>query len=131
MAAWQKDLCEPCLLRQMRQQLFQIPWLKQIYPIVPVKCLVILMALVVLRLPPNIKALMGTPSGFSQLASILGHWDAGAVNRAFGCATGFPLDGSCRCPCQLVRFAGGFFTHSFPPYIAVIRNTHVCENGIF
>src|SRR3546814_8421219 len=41
---------------------------------------------VVERRPPKMKASMTTPSGFSHSASMDGHWAAGAVKRAFGCA---------------------------------------------
>ena len=40
--------------------------------------------IVVPRRPPKMIALMGTPFGFSQSGSIVGHCDAGAVKRAFG-----------------------------------------------
>src|SRR5205823_13553978 len=36
-------------------------------------------------------ALIGTPLGFSQSGSIVGHCEAGAVNRAFGCAAFTPV----------------------------------------
>ena len=41
---------------------------------------------VVVRRPPNRIASMGTPSGSSHSGAITGHWRAGTVNRAFGCA---------------------------------------------
>jgi hypothetical protein len=37
--------------------------------------------MVVARRPPKTIALMGTPSGFSQSESIVGHCAAGAVKR--------------------------------------------------
>src|ERR1019366_2253086 len=62
---------------------------------------------VVGRLPPKMKALIGTPAGFSALASKLGTWDSGAVKRAFGCAAGRPEVGVQSFPCQSVSFGGG------------------------
>ena len=49
------------------------------------------------------KALIGTPCGFSQSGSIVGHWLAGAVNRALGCAAGSALSGVQERPFQSVR----------------------------
>jgi len=40
--------------------------------------------MVVARRPPKMNALIGTPFGSSQAGSIVGHCDAGAVNREFG-----------------------------------------------
>src|SRR5690242_20808037 len=63
------------------------------------------------RRPPNINALIGTPFGSSQAGSIVGHCDAGAVNRAFGCAALAPVSlaicGVHRFPCQSRHSAGG------------------------
>src|SRR5665647_360408 len=42
------------------------------------------------RRPPKRIAEIGTPFGSSQAGSIQGHWNAGAVKRAFGCAAGLP-----------------------------------------
>src|SRR5215469_6456369 len=47
--------------------------------------------IVLARRPPKMMAEMGTPSGFSQSGSIVGHWLAGAVKRPFGCAAGLPV----------------------------------------
>src|SRR5690606_11110084 len=47
---------------------------------------------------------IGTPAGFSQSASIEGHWPADAEKREFGCAA-FPSP-VCGWPLQLVRLAG-------------------------
>ena len=47
----------------------------------------------VLRRPPKMKALMGTPFGSSQCGSATGFWLAGAVKRAFGWAAGVSLSG--------------------------------------
>src|SRR4051794_25518027 len=67
-------------------------------------------------------ALIGTPSGFSQSESILGHCDAGAVNRALGCAAfapvTLPISGVHRLPCQSSHSAGGASvipSHQTPP----------------
>src|ERR1700722_1810815 len=68
--------------------------------------------------PPKMMALMGTPSGFSQSGSIVGHWDAGAVNRALGWDAGRPQPGTQSFPCQSVRRAGGSSvipSHHTPP----------------
>src|SRR5436305_15106801 len=64
---------------------------------------------VVARRPPNRIALKGTPRGFSQSGSIVGHCDAGAVKRALGCAALRPvlaISGVQRCPCQSMHSAG-------------------------
>src|SRR5687768_7784699 len=63
---------------------------------------------VVLRRPPKMNALIFTPLGSSQAGSIDGHWLAGAVKRAFGCAAGVPFSGVHGCPRQSVNSAGGF-----------------------
>ena len=47
--------------------------------------------MVVARRPPKIMALIGTPFRSSQSGSMVGHWEAGAVNRAFGCAALAPV----------------------------------------
>src|SRR4029077_8669182 len=58
------------------------------------------------RRPPNTKAEMGTPCGSSNLGEIDGHWRAGAVKRAFGCAA-FSLEPFCHGrPRQSVRRSG-------------------------
>src|SRR5216684_6036861 len=74
------------------------------------------------RRPPNMKALMGTPLGSSQAASIVGHCEAGAVKRAFGCAAlapvCFAISGVHRLPCQSRHSAGGSSvmpSHHTPP----------------
>src|SRR5690348_3822965 len=53
-------------------------------------------------------ALIGTPRGSSQAGSMLGHWLAGAVKRALGCAAGRLSAGDQSRPCQSIRWAGGF-----------------------
>src|SRR3954463_16026018 len=78
--------------------------------------------MVVARRPPNTMALIGTPSGSSQAGSIDGHWDAGAVKRAFGCAAFAPvfaaISGVHLLPCQSMHSAGGLSvmpSHQTPP----------------
>src|SRR5579875_1839495 len=68
------------------------------------------------------KALMGTPFGSSQAGSMEGHCEAGAVNRAFGCAAGLPvalpISGVHSLPCQSSRTGGGSGvnpSHQTPP----------------
>src|SRR3989449_5290767 len=67
-------------------------------------------------------ALMGTPLGFSQSGSIVGHCEAGAVKRAFGCAAFAPvclaIPGVHLLPCQSRHSAGGSSvmpSHHTPP----------------
>src|ERR1043166_2535009 len=78
--------------------------------------------MVVARRPPKIIALMGTPFGFSQSGSIVGHCEAGAVKRAFGCAAfapvSFAIAGVHLLPCQSVHSEGGSSvmpSHQTPP----------------
>src|SRR6185295_629976 len=78
--------------------------------------------MVVARRPPNIIAEMGTPFGFSQAGSIVGHCDAGAVKRALGCAAFAPvslaISGVHLFPCQSRHSAGGSSvmpSHQTPP----------------
>src|SRR5215831_16118834 len=78
--------------------------------------------MVVARRPPKMIALMGTPFGFSQSGSMVGHCDAGAVKRAFGCAAFAPvslaISGVHLLPCQSVHSAGGSSvmpSHHTPP----------------
>src|SRR5690606_38519860 len=68
------------------------------------------------------KAEIGTPSGSSHAGSIVGHCDAGAVKRAFGCAAFIPvsrpISGVQRRPCQSRHSAGGSSvmpSHHTPP----------------
>src|SRR6185295_9717554 len=53
---------------------------------------------------------IGTPFGFSQSGSIVGHCEAGAVKRAFGCAAfapvSFAISGVHFLPCQSRHSAG-------------------------
>src|SRR5580698_1477621 len=78
--------------------------------------------MVVGRRPPKIKAEIGTPSGFSQSGSMVGHCEAGAVKRPLGCAAGFPvalpISGVQRSPRQSRHSAGGSSvmpSHQTPP----------------
>src|SRR5579863_10186901 len=59
------------------------------------------------RRPPNRIAEIGTPAGFSHSGAITGHWLAGAVKRAFGCAAGSPKAGDQARPFQSVSPSGG------------------------
>src|SRR5271165_7288557 len=67
-------------------------------------------------------ALMGTPLGSSHAGSIVGHCEAGAVNRALGCAAFAPvalaISGVHFFPCQSRHSAGGSSvmpSHQTPP----------------
>src|SRR5438874_2288286 len=67
-------------------------------------------------------ALIGTPLGFSQSGSIVGHWAAGAVKRALGCdalaPVSFAISGVHLLPCQSWHSAGGSAvmpSHQTPP----------------
>src|SRR5216110_2112854 len=67
-------------------------------------------------------ALIGTPLGFSQSGSIVGHCEAGAVKRAFGCAAfapvSFAISGVHLLSCQSRHSAGGSSvmpSHQTPP----------------
>src|SRR6202040_3174228 len=67
-------------------------------------------------------ALIGTPLGFSHSGSMVGHWEAGAVKRAFGCAAlapvFFAISGVHLFPCQSRHSAGGSSvmpSHHTPP----------------
>src|SRR5205823_9221349 len=59
------------------------------------------------RRPPKRIAEIGTPFGSSHSGAIVGHCDAGAVNRALGCAAGSADAGVQSRPFQSVRWAGG------------------------
>src|SRR6201993_2345303 len=60
------------------------------------------------RRPPNKIAEIGTPAGSSHSGAMTGHWPAGVVNRALGCAAGPGDAGVQSRPCQSVRCAGGW-----------------------
>src|SRR6185437_2548469 len=59
------------------------------------------------RRPPNRIAEIGTPLGSSHSGAIVGHWDAGAVNRELGWAAGSDDSGVQSRPFQSIRCAGG------------------------
>src|SRR5262252_6000441 len=59
------------------------------------------------RRPPNKIAEIGTPAGSSHSGAMTGHWPAGVVNRALGCAAGSPEAGVQSRPRQSLRCAGG------------------------
>src|SRR5918994_3217020 len=61
----------------------------------------------VARRPPKRIAEIGTPLGSSHSGAMDGHWDAGVVNRAFGCAAGASLSGVQSLPFQSTAWAGG------------------------
>src|SRR6266481_9037538 len=78
--------------------------------------------MVVARRPPKMMALIGTPFGSSHEGSIVGHCEAGAVKRAFGCAAlaplAFAIPGVHRLPCQSRHSVGGSSvmpSHHTPP----------------
>src|SRR3954447_9931734 len=60
----------------------------------------------VARRPPNKIAEIGTPLGSSHSGAIEGHCEAGAVNRAFGCAAGVGDEGVHSSPRQSTRWSG-------------------------
>src|SRR5262252_10159584 len=67
-------------------------------------------------------ACRGTPLGSSHAVSIVGHCEAGAVNRALGCAAfapvSLPICGVHFLPCQSRHSAGGSSvmpSHQTPP----------------
>src|SRR5215475_10494223 len=78
--------------------------------------------MVLARRPPKTKACSGTPFGSSHAGSIVGHCEAGAVNRAFGCAAfapvSFAICGVHFLPCQSRHSTGGSSvmpSHQTPP----------------
>ena len=89
--------------------------------------------MVVARRPPKMIALIGTPSGSSQAGSMVGHCDAGAVKRAFGCAAFAPVSlRDLRRPLLALpvealgrRLVG----HAFPPHAAFGRQRHIGEDA--
>jgi len=62
---------------------------------------------VVLRRAPNRIAEIGTPLGSCHSGAIVGHWPAGVVNRALGCAAGSGESGVHSRPRQSMSRAGG------------------------
>src|SRR4249919_3092601 len=73
------------------------------------------------RRPPKRMAEIGTPAGSSHSGAIDGHWSAGAVNRALGCAAGFPDPGVHGLPRQSVALAGGS---------SVMPSHHTSRSGV-
>ncbi len=71
------------------------------------------------RRPPKMKAEMGTPCGFSQSGSMVGHWLAGVVKRPLGWAAGVVLAGVQGLPRQSMRCSGDGVGHALPPDAAV------------
>src|ERR1700743_2665161 len=78
--------------------------------------------MVVARRPPKMRALIGTPFGSSHAGSMVGHCEAGAVKREFGCAAfapvSFAIAGVHLRPCQSRHSAGGSSvmpSHQTPP----------------
>src|SRR5580692_1020043 len=78
--------------------------------------------MVVARRPPKMMALIGTPFGSSHDGSMVGHCDAGAVKREFGCAAFAPVSFAIAevqmRPCQSRHSAGGSSvmpSHHTPP----------------
>src|SRR5262245_872533 len=61
----------------------------------------------VARRPPKRMAEMGTPFGSSHSGAIDGHWEAGVVKRALGCAAGASLAGVQSLPFQSMTWSGG------------------------
>src|SRR3954465_2495510 len=61
----------------------------------------------VARRPPKRIAEIGTPAGSSHSGAIDGHWLAGVVKRAFGCAAGASEAGVQSLPFQSIACAGG------------------------
>ena len=82
------------------------------------------------RRPPKSMAEIGTPAGSSHSGAMAGSCDAGAVNRAFGCAAGVPESGVQDWPFQSVRCAGGVVGHAFPPDVPVVGQRGVGEDAV-
>src|ERR1022692_5095002 len=61
----------------------------------------------VARRPPNRIAEIGTPAGSSHSGAMIGHWEAGVVNRELGWAASSGEPGVQSRPFQLIRWAGG------------------------
>src|ERR1700677_1911812 len=78
--------------------------------------------MVVARRPPKMNALIGTPWGSSHAGSMVGHCDAGVVNRELGVGAVAPVEaaisGVHNLPCQSMHSAGGSSvmpSHQTPP----------------
>src|SRR5438445_1282747 len=76
---------------------------------------------VVARRPPNRIAEIGTPLGFSHSGEITGHWRAGVVKRALGCAALRPLAGVQGRRSQSVSSAGA---------ASLISSHHTSPSGV-
>ena len=72
---------------------------------------------------------MGTPFGSSHAGSIDGHCEAGAVNRAFGCAAGSFDVGRpiAAVPVDEMRWR---VAQAFPPHVAIVGEGDVGEDGV-
>src|SRR3954451_12945199 len=79
---------------------------------------------VVRRRPPNRIAEIGTPAGSCHSGAIDGHCEAGAVNRAFGCAAVVSTSGVQVLPRQSVARAGGVLVmpshHTSPSDVSAV-----------
>src|SRR2546426_11762927 len=76
------------------------------------------------RRPPNRIAEIGTPRGLSHSGEITGHWRAGAVKRALGCAALRPLSGVQRRRSQSMASAGALSvmsSHHTSPSVGVAQ----------
>ena len=76
---------------------------------------------------------MGTPSGFSQSGSMVGHCEAGAVKRPLGWAAGAGLLCDFRSPglaAPIETLGGWRVGHALPPDAAVGRERDVGEDGV-
>src|SRR3974390_189799 len=91
--------------------------------------------MVVARRPPNTIALMGTPSGSSHAGSMVGHWEAGAVKRAFGWAALAPvslaISGVHGFPRPVETLCRRRITHALPPDSPLWSERYVGKNRVF
>jgi hypothetical protein len=82
---------------------------------------------VLARRPPNRMASIGTPAGSSHSGAITGHWEAGTVKRALGCAAPSP-DRRGPLAALPVDALGGLGTvHVLPPHVAVRLSTQLVK----
>ena len=82
------------------------------------------------RRPPNRNASIGTPFGSSQSSAIDGHWAAGVVKRAFGCAAG-RVRRRASSPRRASRSRGpAGRDHPLPPHVAVVGERAVREDRV-
>ena len=84
----------------------------------------------VARRPPNRKASIGTPAGSSHSGAIDGHWPAGVVKRAFGCAAGSVRLGRPVVALPVDRVRGRLAGHALPPDVAVVGQRAVGEDRV-